>query len=75
MDWEEKKGGSLDQLDEQDFVGQHCAHVDATNEGPEPLKFGGETLFINAAIVTRNMNPRNPPWVVDLDLPRPSETF
>jgi hypothetical protein len=35
-----------------------------------PLKFGKETLMVNAAIMNLKYKPTNAPWVVELDLPR-----
>lgn len=35
-----------------------------------PIKFGKETLMVNAAIMDLNYDPRNSPWLVDLELPR-----
>ncbi|KAL2075177.1 hypothetical protein VTL71DRAFT_119 [Oculimacula yallundae] len=35
-----------------------------------PVKFGKETLMINAAIMNMGYRPTNAPWLVDLDLPR-----
>jgi Icc-related predicted phosphoesterase len=47
------------------------------NTYPEPQKIsidhGKETLFLNAAIMDYGYKPRNPPWLVDLDLPRVSD--
>lgn len=37
--------------------------------GVEPLRWGEETLFVNAAIMSGNFRPTNAPWVVDLMLP------
>lgn len=42
-----------------------------TNPYPEPLdcrRSGGETLAINAAIMTGDYKPTNPPWLVNLNL-------
>lgn len=46
-----------------------AAFVDVSSEGEGPLKFGDETLFVNAAIMTMQYKPWYVPWVVDLDLP------
>ncbi|CZT52275.1 related to metallophosphoesterase domain-containing protein 2 [Rhynchosporium secalis] len=35
-----------------------------------PLKFGEETLMVNAAIMDFRNRPTNSPWLVDLDLPK-----
>lgn len=39
-----------------------------TNEWP--IKYGEETLMINAAIMNLQYKPTNAPWLVELDLPR-----
>ena len=81
-DWE---GGRLDELDvDLDQARENrCVHFDfssknersdgvgqeATATKHPPLKWGEETLFINAAIMDVNYNPTNAPWLVDLDLP------
>ena len=46
-----------------------CASVDISESGGKPLKWGQETLFVNASIMDVNYNPTNAPWVVDIDLP------
>ena len=33
------------------------------------IKFGTQTLMVNAAIMDVNYNPRNSPWLVELELP------
>lgn len=40
-----------------------------SGDGAMPLRFGEETLFVNASVVTVRYQPVNAPWVVDLDLP------
>lgn len=35
-----------------------------------PIKFGKETLMVNAAIMNLSYKPTNSPWLVDLELPR-----
>ncbi|KAK2627364.1 hypothetical protein QTJ16_003330 [Diplocarpon rosae] len=35
-----------------------------------PVKFGKQTLMINAAIMNLSYQPTNAPWLVDLDLPK-----
>ncbi|KAL8689034.1 MAG: hypothetical protein Q9218_005201 [Villophora microphyllina] len=46
-----------------------CANLDISHEAEEPLTFGQETLFINAAIMNVAQRPMNAPFRVDLDLP------
>lgn len=40
------------------------------NSSNSPVKFGKETLMVNASIMTFNYRPMNAPWIVDLELPR-----
>ncbi|KAE8444920.1 hypothetical protein EG329_014047 [Mollisiaceae sp. DMI_Dod_QoI] len=35
-----------------------------------PIRFGKETLMVNAAIMSLQYRPTNSPWLVELDLPR-----
>lgn len=55
--------------DPEEVLEGRCAYYDATEEGDRGLRFGEETLFVNASVVTVRYNPINAPWVVDLDLP------
>lgn len=48
------------------------AGVDVSG-GEGGLRWGEETLFVNAAIMTRRYKPEHAPWVVDLDLPPAKE--
>lgn len=54
---------------EVDMQNRH-AYVDVSRDGEKPLKYGEETLFVNAAIMTKSYVPMNAPWVVDIELPR-----
>ncbi|KAJ9614619.1 hypothetical protein H2200_002756 [Cladophialophora chaetospira] len=49
-------------------VPQMCAMVDARD-----LKFGKETLFVNASVLNLKYQARNAPWVVDILLPKAKE--
>jgi hypothetical protein len=66
-----KEGLKLDFRERDLAVRQEAALVDVTGEGG--LRWGEETLFVNAAIMDRRCNPRNAPWVVDLELPAGEE--
>jgi len=46
-----------------------CNRLPYSSDGPEPLVFGEETIFVNASIMNLNYRPVNAPWLVDLDLP------
>lgn len=80
MDWAEKEreeiqAGSAQwsQMERDDFD----SDGEMENEYPEPTQFGRiirgqQTLMVNAAIMTGGMamEPKNAPWIVDLDLAR-----
>jgi hypothetical protein len=59
--------------DPEDVLERRGAFYDLSVEGGKPLRFGDETLFVNASINTVGYQPRNAPWVVDLDLPAAAE--
>ncbi|KAK2756226.1 hypothetical protein FQN54_005634 [Arachnomyces sp. PD_36] len=46
-----------------------CSYANISNDGGDALKFGEETLFVNASIMDVRYRPINAPWVVDLELP------
>lgn len=82
MDWEVVKEGSDSvsgpadagagfqgiKTDPEEVLEHRCAYHDASSTG-RPLRFGDETLFVNASVVTLRYQPLNAPWLVDLDLP------
>ncbi|KAL8997051.1 MAG: hypothetical protein Q9169_003592 [Polycauliona sp. 2 TL-2023] len=73
MNWAEDRSVSLP-VDRQKMLDNRCVHVNVSRDGgddpaEEPLVFGEETLFVNAAIMDVNYMPVNAPWLVDLDLP------
>lgn len=49
-------------------LAQRSSYLDLSDSGSE-LRFGEETVFVNAAIMNKSYRPRNAPWIVDLDLP------
>lgn len=55
--------------DQQCMLDERSAYVDVSSDSERPLRFGKETLFVNASIMNVRYNPVNAPWVVDLDLP------
>ena len=57
------------EVDADRAVHDRSAYIDLTKEGQSPLRFGEDTVFVNAAIMTVNYKPYNAPWVVDLKLP------
>ncbi|KAL8765662.1 MAG: hypothetical protein Q9209_007342 [Squamulea sp. 1 TL-2023] len=64
-------------LDREQVLNDRCAYVNLSKDSKaeltagsgEPLTFGEETLFVNAAIMDVSYKPVNAPWRVDLDLP------
>lgn len=57
------------EIDSAKMIEHRSAFVDLSESGNSPLKFGEETLFVNASIMDEWYRPRNAPWVADLDLP------
>jgi Calcineurin-like phosphoesterase len=57
-------------VDRDDVLEKRGAFIDLSSSGNSQLQWGQETLFVNAAIMDVRYNPRNAPWVVDLELPR-----
>lgn len=68
VDWRTKAFEQVKIAKSQVFE-DRCATVDVSEDGDKPLKWGQETLFVNAAIMDVSYNPTNAPWVVDIDLP------
>ena len=60
--------------DPEDMLENRGAFYDMSSESDRPWKRGAETLFVNASICTLSYEPKNAPWVVDLDLESQSET-
>lgn len=57
-------------IDRDDVLEKRGAIIDISSSGSSQLQWGQETLFVNASIMDVRYNPRNAPWVVDLELPR-----
>ena len=55
--------------DIEDMLENRSAFYDVSEGADNPLRFGDETLFINASVNTVRYEARNAPWVVDLELP------
>lgn len=68
IDWRTKAFEQVKTTKSQVFE-DRCATVDISESGEKPLKWGQETLFVNASIMDVSYNPTNAPWVVDIDLP------
>lgn len=70
MDWQSKKLTTVN-IQRKQVLEDRCSRLDlcGANPGSRPLKFGQETMFINAAIMDVKYRPVNAPWLVDLNLP------
>lgn len=68
INWAEEMSEAV-RLEAQNMLQNRSAYLDLTQKGHSPLHFGEQTVFVNAAIMTVAYEPRNAPWVVDLDLP------
>lgn len=72
MNWSNKTSEKIE-VDQARILAQRSSYLDLSDTGLA-LKFGVETVFVNAAIMNKSYRPRNAPWVVDLDLPLVAET-
>lgn len=57
------------ECDEERVREERGAYVDVSADSKRPLRFGEETLFVNASVMDVRYRAVNAPWVVDLDLP------
>lgn len=48
---------------------EKVSYLDVSNTAPQPLRYGIETLMINAAIMDHEYQPVRAPWIIDLELP------
>lgn len=55
--------------DVEEMLENRSAFYDVSERTERPLRFGEETLFVNASVNTVRYEARNAPWVVDLELP------
>lgn len=68
MNWVTKTSERI-VVDKEQSLEKRSAYLDLTDSDQPGLKFGDETLFVNAAILDQAYRPVNAPWVVDLALP------
>ena len=68
MNWPKRTSESV-QVDRSKVLENRSAFIDISDSSSQCLKFGEETLFINASIMDENYKPRNAPWRIDLELP------
>lgn len=62
-------GGTKVVCDPDKVREERGAYVDVSADSGCPLRFGEETLFVNASVLNERYKAVNAPWVVDLDLP------
>lgn len=68
-DWSSHNNTEVEEEDLETVMKNRCRYYDMSSGADEPLRYGEETLFVNASIVTLGYKADNAPWVVDLDLP------
>ncbi len=68
MDWG-TKGVRKVEVEREKVVQERGVYVDLSEGSEEGLRWGEETLFVNASIMDVWYKPVNAPWVIDLDLP------
>lgn len=68
ISWAEETTAEV-HVEREKVLNDRCVHVDIANSSERPLRFGDETLFVNAAIMNVHYEPVNAPWLVNLDLP------
>jgi len=57
------------QIDRKKAAEDRAVYVDGSAGSQHELDFGKSTLFVNAAIMDKDTEPVNAPFVVDMDLP------
>lgn len=68
-DWSSDTNTEIEEEDLETVMKNRCRYVDVSSGAEALLRFGQETLFVNASIVTLEYHADHAPWVVDLDLP------
>ncbi|KAL6717370.1 hypothetical protein ACLMJK_005285 [Lecanora helva] len=53
----------------KEMLEDRAAKIDISEASEQPLRWGEETLFVNASIMNVHYQPVNAPWIVDIDLP------
>jgi hypothetical protein len=69
MDWKKKTTTELVEVDGEKVLEDRGVYLDLSGSGERPLRWGEETMFINASIMNVHYKPVNAPWIVHLDLP------
>lgn len=68
--WDDTETGGVDKREPIEINQEGGTFLDLTTEGGRPLRFGEETVCLNAAVVDLRYRPVHAPWVVDLELMR-----
>ncbi|KAI4215705.1 MAG: hypothetical protein LQ351_001692 [Letrouitia transgressa] len=68
--WDNEQASERLETNQTEILKNGSAHVDISGNSSRPLKFGEETLFVNAAIMNVKYRPENAPWTIDLELPK-----
>jgi hypothetical protein len=68
-DWSSDNNTKIEEEDLEIVMENRRRYIDMSSGAEEPFRYGEETLFVNASIVTVGYETDNAPWVVDLDLP------
>jgi Calcineurin-like phosphoesterase len=68
MVWSTKASSRIE-LDPETVRKKREAYCDVSGDSTQPLRYGEQTLFVNASILNVGYKPMNAPWVVDIDLP------
>lgn len=48
---------------------EHAASLDLSLDTRKPVKRGHETVLVNASIMDLKYNPKQAPWLIEIDLP------
>lgn len=57
------------EVDGEKVLKERGVYLNLSGSGERPLRWGEETMFINASIMNVHYKPINAPWIIDLDLP------
>ncbi|KAL9599797.1 MAG: hypothetical protein Q9219_003583 [cf. Caloplaca sp. 3 TL-2023] len=68
MAWNENRAEPIS-ADGQKALHDRYVRVDISSGSAKPLRWGEETLMINASVMDVGYKPINAPWMVDLELP------
>ncbi|KAK0514107.1 hypothetical protein JMJ35_003829 [Cladonia borealis] len=69
MNWGTGEVRRVEVAQREKVVREKGAYVDLSERSGEGLRWGEETVFVNASIMDVGYKAVNAPWIVDLDLP------